>query len=184
MFGFDVILAYIRKQVGLRTDPASEAGSLHAKIAELRAYIDTELAKIQKPRAVAGAPGSFLTDELTYQTALNISGRGRLVSLGMYREYNAAQAVKVTIDGNVVAWGTGAVTASGSNVWVVPTPQFVLAPGEGPAGSSFGFALASAGGGLWLDLSFKSSLKIETKKLPYEGFTNSAYVCWQYEIEE
>lgn len=197
MFGFDVILSYLRKQIGLRTDPANAGGSVHGKIAELRAHINTDLAKVQKPRGVANVAGSFFTDQTTYQTALNISGRGRLLTLGLYRTAPAGQAVRVTIDGKVVGLGDGVISTLPSNPWgwIFPSPHFVLQPVEDAVPTNYmrlsPMIIADGSGGFlpWigsprLDLSFKSSLKIESRFTNWGAYSNAAYLCWQYEIEE
>ena len=170
MFGMmEALISFVRRQVGLRTDAASASGSLHAK---LKNVVDNAIPTLQKPRALQGAPGSFITVETTYQTALDITGRGRLIALGLERTALGRQYVKVTIDGTLVAAGRGDIPAGGG--WVYPIGKFILNTDD----SDVGFASVEEGGSALVDLSFKTSLKIET-----HGTDNGLYIHWQYELE-
>ncbi len=170
MFGMmETIYGFIRRQVGLRTDAASATGSLHAKVAELRSYVNTQLALVQKPRGIHGRPGSFSTSQTTYQTALSVTGKGKLTHLAVYTGTGGKGKAKVTIDGNLVTIGS-----FGTNQQMhYPTADFFFSTSE--ANYIFGATENAA-----VNLSYKTALKIE---IAYESGPEPAKIFWQYEHE-
>jgi hypothetical protein len=81
MFGFDVILAHIRKQVGLRTDLADEDGSLHAKMGDVKSLLNTINANVGREPWAAGKSPTWLYGKYTTAiptgvptTIVNIAG--------------------------------------------------------------------------------------------------------------
>jgi len=158
-----VVYDEITTQVGKKDDVADDTGSLHAKIANI---VDIELPKLQKPRGLHGAPGSFTTALTTYQTALSITGKGRLVYLAASTHSNSTGAVIIEIDGASVCMGSIGTT---SGVLWFPDNSFPI---------SYSGTFTSSGNS-HLDLSFKESLVIQLKCNQGIG----ANVYWQYEDE-
>ena len=160
MFGMmEALLSFLRRQVGLRTDAADAAGSLHAKVKEARdTIINTELPKYQKPRS--GYKGAGSTTSTTYVTLLSVSGRGRLARV-IFRQTNASYItyLKVTIDGNLLG------EVSTQSVTYVDYP-------------SLGFTNAAIETKFAFDLCFNASLVIEAKVNGSNG-----YAAWAYEKE-
>lgn len=104
MFGLlDAIYAYLSRMVGNRTDAASSTGSLHAKVADLKSYVTTQIATVQKPRSLQ--PGGSYTNNsgtTSYQTVLNITGRGRLWKHTLTNGPSGTVTLRITVDGQVV----------------------------------------------------------------------------------
>ena len=120
MLGINKLLAFLRRQVGLRTDAASATGSLHAKIAEELARIgainpasggtDTLfkflkrletvlMAKANQPRITVATTAST---ELS--NALSVSGSGYLVGIFQRVVYSAvgySGSLELTFDGTI-----------------------------------------------------------------------------------
>ena len=121
MLGINKLLAFLRRQVGLRTDAASATGSLHAKVAE-------ELARIGAINPASGGTDTLFrylrklwedSGRLSLQNArithtshsstsltthIEITGSGYLTGItGFLMNYTAGQSgwVEVTIDGTV-----------------------------------------------------------------------------------
>lgn len=157
------IIGWLQYHLGLRTDTASATGSLHAKIAHI---VGTLFPALQKPRGLHGAPGSFTTALTTYQTALSITGKGRLVYLAAATASNSTGVVQIEIDGALVCVGSIGTT---SGVLWFPDNSFPI---------SYSGTFTSSGNP-HLDLSFKESLVIYIKADMGIG----AYVYWQYENE-
>ena len=158
------IIGWLQYHLGLRTDAASDSGSVHAKIAHI---VGTLFPTLQKPRGLHGAPGSFTTALTTYQTALSITGRGRLVYLAAATASNSTGDIQIEIDGTLVALASIGTTSG--DLWY-PDAQFpfnVLA------------ATFASSGDPHVDMSFKESLVIYIKA----DMGGGAYVYWQYENE-
>ena len=134
---------------------------------------------IQKPRGPAGAVGSFSTSELTYQTALNVTGKGCLKQVQLMRSGGGSNTrqvyIKITVDGVVV------VSAGFSSAAVTighPHASFIF---NGNTDALSGLTVSSAVPASLLILDFKTSLKIETQVGPSSDLL--ATVSWYYEIE-
>ena len=181
MLGVNKLLAFLRRSVGLRDDAASATGSLHAKVADLATTkhnaLTASINTRQKPRGPAGAFGTFSTAEVTYQTALNITGIGTLRALKARKASAGPEgqtAVKITIDGHVVADGrTPSVTATTD---FFPVEFMFVTDGT----TTTGWATLANGGRPIVNLDFKTSLKIEVMRLTGG---DGASVMWYYEIE-
>ncbi len=158
------IIGWLQYHLGLRTDAASSSGSLHGKMAELRAnYLPTELPKLQKPRGYGGV-GFYRTTSTTPVTALNISGRGALQGIYVHSSSSAQVFLKITIDGEqFVHTASPWPGAAGFYTLKVGTYPFDLGAAVSP----------------FLTINFKSSLKIEI----YVKATTTATVYWYYELE-
>ena len=151
-------------RIGKKTDAASATGSLFARIAYI---VNTIIPTLKKPRGLHGAPGSFTTALTTYQTALSITGKGRLVYLAAATASNSTGDIQIEIDGTLVALASIGTTSG--DLWY-PDKQFpfnVLA------------ATFASTGDPHLDMSFKESLVIYIKA----DMGGGAYVYWQYENE-
>jgi hypothetical protein len=158
--------------IGTSQDAPDENGSLHAKIAELRAYINTELAKVQKPRAVHGVPGFFGTGESSFQTALNVNGKGKLIALRCRTNSQSGAYIQITIDGTAVGFGNVGVSGA---TWWYPTKAFLFTTSNNSTDINF-----SADGDPNVEMSYKTSLKIEIAAMQTG---QSIFVGWQYEHE-
>ena len=100
---FLMLLGFLRKQIGLRTDVASATGTLHAKVADVKAQIDVLPSTRQAPRGVVTASrGSFSTASATLTTALDISGKGKLMKLGFFVNNGQSGTIQITVDGILV----------------------------------------------------------------------------------
>lgn len=99
------VIGWVGYQVGLRTDSASSSGSLHAKIAELRTYVNTQVGTRKKPEGTM-PPVSYNTTVNDYQTALNVSGAGTLIAIAVLKANSSdIPSIQITIDGSVVMTG-------------------------------------------------------------------------------
>lgn len=179
MFGMlEAMLSLLRRQVGLRTDAAGANGSLHGKIADIATNkvqdIKDEVGTRQKPRGVAGAPGSFTTTQTIMQTALNITNaRGRLVALAV-RTSGVGNTVllNLIIDGITVrASASGSSSVAMSSI-SLPVGGFFL--GFDPA-----FLPAEQGGDTRVYVHFKNSLRLVVRSNSGQTVT----VWWLYELE-
>lgn len=157
MFGImEALLSFIRRQVGLRTDVDSSTGSLHAKVG----YIKTYLAGIKKKGFIKT---SFSSSSTSYQTALNVSGSGKLDILSLTASATANPTVKITIDGNVICdIATGTIS---SGTYKLPGVGF---PFLSTAALNWNYVELATAATCYvpftpLCLEFKSSLKIEVK---------------------
>lgn len=171
-FGFwEAILSFLTRQIGLRTDAADAAGSLHAKTADIKTYLTntvvaTEFPKVQKPRGPVSGVGSYGINSTTYVTVLNLTGvKGELIAVGATGGSAAgAPTVKITVDGYAVAEATGLADTA----MQYPDEKFFLSGG----------LVKTAGGISHGRISFKQSLKIEAKIANYGGT-----VYWLYILE-
>ena len=162
VFGMiEALLSFMRRQVGLRTDTADPAGSLHAKVKYLndtqlisvRDNINSNVNSRQKPRTPLS--GSFNTNSATYVTALSVSGKGRLVRIRIRSSNSDGNAYCVVrLDGKSFSFRT-------------TSTSFVEFNPFGTSGGPF-------------DLNFNSSLQIQIKNQTGTYYT---YVRYVYEIE-
>jgi len=167
------IIGWLQYHLGLRTDASSSTGSLHAKVGSLKDTVNTQCdAKIstrQAPRGVHGTPGSFISNQTTYQTALSVTGKGRLTYLRVKNGSSVNGNIQIVIDGNVVAAGKFLTNSA----YHYPLPDFVFSPTVS-TGIVFG-----AAGNAEVNLSYKSSLQIQV----YSDTSAGIWVDWQYEHE-
>ncbi len=178
MFGLgEALLSFMRRQVGLRTDTASSTGSLHAKVKDAKNNIISEANSIkstlQRPRGVHGIPGSFSTTQTEYQTALSVTGKGKLTHLAMATTSANTGYVKITIDGAVIAYGS-VIETGGKRHY--PTSDLPFTTTEMTTPPNFD----ADGSPKNAEFSYKASLKIELKS-HNQGHNIIAY--WQYEHE-
>lgn len=110
MFGMmEALLSFLQRQVGLRTDSADPAGSLHAKVGDVKSYlintiysylVNTILPrfdyfKSKQPRFVVSRCAS---GEIT--TVLQINGAGYLTGITVAQENPGGSVqLRITIDG-------------------------------------------------------------------------------------
>lgn len=167
-------LDIVNTNIGSKTDTASATGSLHAKVKDLK---DNGSPAIQKPRGAAGTPGSCSNTGTSYNTALNITGKGKLKALAIYRAGGSTSVIKLrlTIDGVVVAEGC---TPNITNTYYYPLPLFLL---TNAAATQAWDTAANDGKANNAEISFKSSLKIEI--CAPTGTSSYGTVYWQYEKE-
>lgn len=167
----DAVVLY--PPIGTSQDAPDENGSLHAKIAELREYIDTQLATVQKPRAVHGASGAFSTNQCDYQTALSVTGKGRLTHLALATTTAITAYVKLTLDGNVIALGSAQDTGGKRHY---PTADFPFTMVEVTTPPNFD----AEGSPTNAEFVYKTSLKIELRA---HSVNHNVIVYWLYEHE-
>ena len=178
MFGMlEAMLSFLRRQIGLRTDAADASGSLHAKVTDLATNKVQDIADVietrQKPRGPASAPGSFTTSETSYQTVLNIAGKGKLLGLQMNSSYCQATEVTVTVDGYAVSTGIG-VNTGGVNSYQCPLGHWLF-----PFSNYVYDIQANGGNARNAEMEFKSSLKIELRNT----LGSPSTVRWLYALE-
>ena len=120
MLGINKLLAFLRRQVGLRTDAASATGSLHAKIAEELARIgainppsggtDTLFKFLKQLETVLMAKGNqpritvASTTSTTLSNVLSVSGSGYLVGIFQRVSWSATSysgSLELTFDGTI-----------------------------------------------------------------------------------
>ncbi len=166
MFGLnEAMLSFLRRQVGLRTDSASSSGSVHAKLGELREYVNTRVDEVintvQKPRTTY--KGTYSTTSRSYVTALNISGKGMLRCLKYLTTRDTCDVyLKVTIDGRqIISFNDG--YSKDQWQWVAPDLD-----SGGPSGPYD------------IHVAFNQSLKIQIMS----GDGSTVKVHWVYEKEE
>jgi len=105
VFGLnEALMSFIRRQVGLRTDAASSAGSLHAKVGNIAANVANVASKVYvwketKPYIIFQSVSAGST-----ATLLNItSGSGFLLGVEAYADQDddnyTSASVSITIDG-------------------------------------------------------------------------------------
>ena len=174
MFGLnEALMSFIRRQVGLRTDGASATGSLHAKARDIknevvssRNTIITNINTRQAPRS-AQYTGRGLYNSDNEITLLNVSGRGTLLWLWMYRDSATPRGgVIITVDGVDILEGGGDIPRD-TTAWFVPA-----------ANQELGLVTDCAAP---IMLDFTTSLQIRTKT----GFSgaNAAHIYWVYSKE-
>lgn len=164
---WEAVYSYLSRMVGNRTDAADAAGSLHAKIKNIN---DNTLSTLQKPRGPAGVYGSLTSNTGAWVTALNVSGKGRLIALKLYQSAANVSAVKVTVDGYILANQSSVGGASGNNY---PANDYYLGNPHIWGNLAEGFSARNA------EINFKTSLKLEL--FGATGATSTLY--WLYEIE-
>lgn len=166
------LIGWLGYHLGLRTDAASATGSLHAKIENI---VTNLIPTLQKPRAVHGVYGSLFNGvDTSYTTALNVSGKGKLTRLSAVTDALSPAYVKITVDGTIVAWGRA--TAS-SGAYHYPTSFMFFQVIEDD--KLIFDTVANGGNAINAEISYKSSLKIETKP----DTNGHIQLYWQYEHE-
>lgn len=114
MFGMmEALLSFLRRQVGLRTDVADAAGSLHAKVAEELARVGTinptsggtdtlfkYLRRLENRQITGRRPRltPAVSPSTSYSNLLSISGSGYLIGLYSVFYYAGNTIFEVTID--------------------------------------------------------------------------------------
>jgi len=177
MFGImEAVLSFLRRQIGLRTDVADVAGSVHAKIAELR---NVELTKYQKPRGTTKISWNINSTSLT--DILNVSGRGELICL-VHKNYNSSgdhAQYEIAVDGNIIGrmnTGSGGTLIAFNyykTLSAIGITQVFTSPDSGDVGFT---DIAGTG---YLGIKFKTSLVIKTAKTG----TNSSVGSLLYAVE-
>lgn len=158
------VIGWLQYVLGLRTDTEDAAGSLHSKVLSR-----------QSPRGPAGAPGEYDTVATSYQTALDITGKGKLIALGATDDGNCTYFfVKLTVDGTLLSAGRN-TTSTAANTMHYPGHNYLLSS----SGAVF-ITAANGGSPRFAEIEFKESLKIELKT---KNASNRAYAYWQYVIE-
>jgi len=149
VFGLmEAMLSFLRRQIGLRTDPADPEGSLHAKLISVRDNINSNVNSRQKPRTPRS--GSYSTNSTEYVTALSVSGKGRLVRLRIRGNSSANAYCEVTLDDESFSFQTDSTS-------------FVEFNPFGTSGGPF-------------DLNFNSSLQIQIRSQSKDYYAYVGYV--------
>jgi len=167
----EVVLSFLRRQVGLRTDSANASGSLHAKVENINDNtIPNQVATRQGPRGPVSEKGSFSSlNGDVWETALDITGRGCLIGLGAYASTTTSGTtvtVKVTVDGYTFQFNTPTATSG----YFYPAPAWIY------TSVSALDTVANGGRSDMFSIGFKSSLKIE---IHYNNAAEHA-VYWAY----
>jgi hypothetical protein len=170
--------------VGSNADAASVTGSLHAKIKELRTFLNTLIASVQKPRGIIA--GNYTASTTSYVTALSVTGKGTLRHLFAYKTTsNTYQSnVKVIADGVTVGWGQ--LIMGDADVVACPAPAFWAGISEDDGNTYTNFDTDFSGTEILFpyalpNITFKTSLQIQMKKRSTSY--NGSPVYWIYEKE-
>lgn len=171
-----VIYGWMRRQVGQRSDTADAAGSVHAKIVELRAYLAgtylTALTNLitarQKPRYFV--MGSYTTSSTSYVTALSVTGAGKLNVLKLTTT-DSTPSYEIYVNGSKVLAGR---KSSGSGATWYPDLNFLLTNSDGTDTLSSTGVYDNMAGGISFSTSFEIKVKVGSGSL-------TAY--WAYERE-
>jgi hypothetical protein len=126
-------------------------------------------------------PGKFSTSQTTWQTALNITGKGALKGLGVYTTGNASYDdrgfCKLTIDGNIIIHG---ITNTNGTPKLTLKRDWYIMPQDG---SELSYNFANSEYAISdITYSFNQSLRIEI----YTNNLSAAAaitVYWLYEKE-
>ena len=120
MLGINKLLAFLRRQMGLRTDAASATGSAHAKLT----FINNVLAGKANDITATTLTMYFAESASTgLSTVLDTTGRGHcFVSF----TGNQSGYVVITVDGVAVLPGNLLFSANGSVSVYVPFKQSIL----------------------------------------------------------
>ncbi|CFX73015.1 Uncharacterized [Syntrophomonas zehnderi OL-4] len=124
MFGSEEILAFIRRQIGVRTDTDDSAGSLHAKIGNLKEVMQNYIKNytIMQLSTISSNTSSWSSTEQSVTISYN--GAGILQNIyiqGSGTTWTSSCRATITIDGIAVpAFGSasGSVAWPGSNVYL------------------------------------------------------------------
>lgn len=107
MFGImEALMSFIRRQVGLRTDAANQAGSLHAKVSEIRNTLNAVNANISRSPWAAGKSPIWLYGKYnttipknTTVTIVNIAGPRIILGGHLIVSLNQYCLGSLTVDG-------------------------------------------------------------------------------------
>lgn len=140
------LLGFVRRQIGLRTDPADAAGSLHAKVKDVRDGIDSGIqlkSIIASDTLQASATNrfNFHTDPDVWLEAkgfmLNFSGTFR-VSFYLSRNESTHKALARVIANGVIVAEQGLSSSTGNSATLTvdcscPGPAYVVLAVSGRA---------------------------------------------------
>jgi hypothetical protein len=128
---------------------------------------------LQKPR---GTPtrGSFSTALTVLQTALNISGKGRLIGLLVNNSAVEFFYIKILIDGAVYAWGRG-----GGSGMCYPYLGGLLFYNQNGTSDIFSTTVTSDTHAAAFEVNYNQSLQIQVAG----SGSNTVTVYWLYETE-
>lgn len=163
----DPVIVYkeLTTQLGKKEDAADPVGSLLARIKDI---IDNQLPIIQKPRGPESVPGQLQSSSATTVTALNVSGRGRLIGFTVFcNQATATPVVTLIVDGLTMASGGFADGVNG-DIYYPSKDYFFYYPGT----------LTTDGDPRNAEIYFKNSLRID---LNPQGKTVT--INWVYELE-
>lgn len=130
---FGLIIGWLRNHLGIRTDTASATGSLHAKVAELRAYLVTVIATLSGSTGkIPRLTGIHDTSESYngYFTIANVTGNSGWIT-GVYAAppipYECVYFLRIIVDGVTLFDGhTGAIPFA----WASGSTNFIQSPGS------------------------------------------------------
>ena len=164
MFGSEEILAFIRRQVGVRTDAADPAGSLHAKIGNLKDVMQNYIKNytIMQLSTISSNTSSWGSTEQSVTISYN--GAGILQNIYIQASGSSSWTSKcratVTIDGMAlpafgsvngsVAWGASDVflfADSTGKLNVIDSRANLAIPFRSSLSVTIYFSVSSGGGG-------------------------------------
>jgi len=128
----EAVLSFFRRQVGLRTDAADASGSLHAKVVELKNYIQSNYVPLRGSTAYYHTGG--FASENTETTLFSVNGAG----LAFMHEHVSAfgadigtsypdTELRIYVDGTLkqtISFGTVNAGATVSKTEVLPLFKF------------------------------------------------------------
>jgi len=125
MFGSEEILAFIRRQVGVRTDAADPAGSLHAKIGNLKDVMQNYIKNytIMQLSTISSNTSGWNSTEQSVTISYNGAGilQNIYIQASGSSSWTSRCRATVTADGiTIPAFGStsGSVAWPGSNVYL------------------------------------------------------------------
>ncbi len=160
MFGSEEILAFIRRQVGVRTDTEDPAGSLHSKIGNLKEVMQNYI-KNYKIMQISTVQSSFCSWSSNEQSVtITYNGAGILQNIyiyGMGTTWTSYCRATVTVDGTAIP---GFGSSSGSVAWGTSNVYLF---------SDLGGKLNVIGSRTNLGIPFRSSLSVTIYYYVYGG---------------
>ncbi len=125
MFGSEEILAFIRRQVGVRTDAADPAGSMHSKIANLQEVMQNYIKNYTIMQISTLASSSMGWSSTEQSVTITYNGAGILQNIYIQASGSSSWTsncrATVTVDGTALpAFGSanGSVAWSSSNMYL------------------------------------------------------------------
>lgn len=105
MFGLsEAMLSFLRRQIGLRTDSADAAGSLHAKTGDIKNSLTTLESNLHKNVTVTSASCDLVEDGQTVEL-LSIAGERVVLGGNFVFHHNTDVAFQVELEiDSVVVW--------------------------------------------------------------------------------
>lgn len=153
MFGSEEILAFIRRQVGVRTDTDDPAGSLHSKIGNLKEVLQNYIKNYTIMQISTLSSNSMGWSSTEQSVTITYSGAGILKSINILANGSSSWTSKcratVAIDGEPLPYFGSAL---GSLTWSISSAFYIYSDSLGK--------LNVVDNKINLDLPFRSSISV------------------------